>query len=183
MKQLLFLLLLLPLQLFAEDSTMIYRTRYANILNSATHKSMVWFTNQEGTVFVDFQNYLEFIKKYYQDEKLTDTYKGKYVYRKSFVGNASDKPLPIQINVAYNTDKTISKVTITGPWGQMADLFVSYWEKPFHLSEKRHVKGEVAWLNSFGDRVSFYNVGANDAKIVITPNEVTKKNYYHYVIR
>lgn len=162
------------------DSNDIYIKRYEGIRHSASHGNMVWFTNQGYDVASLFDIYLQMKKDYYivDDEKIPFY---TSVFRKRYAGNPDDKPKPLRVQYIMAKDKTVSKVVISGSWAQCADIFISYWEKPFNLQEKRKATGEVAWLNSFGDRVSFINVGAYDAKIVITPNATTQKNYYYFI--
>lgn len=160
--------------------------RYNYISGKAPHGKMVWFTNQYSNVEGDFQNFLLFNMDYNLDDSKSKDLPNEgwsWVYFKKYVGPPSGAPKPIRYTVNINSDKqTIKSVVITGGFTEMALLFVRYWSKPINIDE-RPSKKEVAWVNSFGDRVTLYYESNGMGKITITANnELVCPKYYVYPI-
>lgn len=175
-KILLFIALAMPLRLIAQpDSNEIAMRKYWSIAGAARHGKMAWFTNHTDDETEQFQVYLQMDQDYYLDEKLSDERERSdhsfTLYFRKRGAYTDNEPSPLRVTYSYNKD-LIKRVVITGSWYDVANLFVSYWQKDFNLKDRRSQSGEVAWLNSFGDRVAFCNVGYSKAKIVITDNKV-----------
>lgn len=178
MKRLLFLLIVCPTISFAQeaDTTVYYHIRkHASIASAAPHKRMVWFTNQYFSATVDFQFWLQENQNWFFDESQSKELVNngvRWIFKRRYAGNPQYKPSPLVITVNGNADKeTIKGVEISGDWDAVSKLFIRYWSKPITIIEKYNI-GEIAFVESFGDRVTLYYTSVNKGKIVIKPNNV-----------
>jgi hypothetical protein len=185
MKRLILIAFLSPVLATAQDgdSTRQYHIRkHASIALSAPHHKMVWFTNQYLSVTMDFQLWLQENQNWFFDntkDKELPNSGVQWTFKRRFIGNSIFKPAPLIIKVHGNSDsETIKNVDITGDWDAVSKLFVRYWGKPFTISEIYKV-GEIAFLDSFGDRVTLYYIGPKKGRITIKPNTIlTDKKIY-----
>lgn len=182
------LLALMLLAFFASsaqpiDTTLSNDRRYASIAKSQRHGLMVWFTGQPFEVTADFMIYMQMRANYKYDERLSKPLPNGGMqsgFRKAYVGDGAAKPSPVIVKIRTDKDNTISEVDINGSWYDLSRLFTSYWRKPVNVHEDPK-GGEVAFVNSFGDRVSLNYHGYGKASITIRPNGIlTHKNFYHY---
>jgi hypothetical protein len=146
------------------DSTeKIIRTK-ASIKLSAKHRKMVQFTELDMSNTFDFQDWM---KDYFRASQNED--KTKFINSKMILNYSKNYSSLI---VTFNLKKggLVSNVEITGRWKEVAELLLTYWERPLRIDETK--RGEIVWFNSFADRVSFLSADGISAKILISNNGI-----------
>lgn len=144
------------------DSTQKVERITASIRMAASHRKMVQFTGLGMSSSMDFQSWLDENFRALKNDAKTKFTNDAFilVYTKDFK--------PVKVIYTFNKNEIVTKVEISGSWKEIVNLFLTYWERPLRIDDKK--RGEIVWFNSFADRVAFNSVDGISAKISITNN-------------
>jgi len=144
------------------DSTEKAERITASIRMAASHRKMVQFTGLGMSSSMEFQSWMDENFRALKNDAKTKYTNDAFVlaYTKDFK--------PLKVAYTFNKNEVVTKVEISGSWKEIVNLFLTYWERPLRIDDKK--RGEIVWFNSFADRVAFNSTDGITAKILITNN-------------